>query len=164
MAKATVKVTTTRTRTLKSSRKSSSSSSRRRRKKSNTAAAISFDQPVRTKLKHRYMADIQTGLTKEQVAEYTSHGWDNRSVAPPSKTVSQIIKGNTLTYFNGIFLLLSILLIIAGSYRDLSFLPIIIANAMIGIVQEIAAKNTLDKLNVLNAVRCSFSVLSRILL
>lgn len=128
-----------------------SSPLRRGRKKVRSTANIGLDQPVRTKLKHRYMADIQTGLTREQVEEYTRHGWDNRSVAPPSKTVGQIIKGNTLTYFNGIFLLLSVLLIIAGSYRDLSFLPIIIANAMIGIVQEIAAKNTLDKLNVLNA-------------
>ncbi|MDY5113237.1 MAG: hypothetical protein SPE66_05940, partial [Bilifractor sp.] len=64
-----------------------SSPLRRGRKKVRSTANIGLDQPVRTKLKHRYMADIQTGLTREQVEEYTRHGWDNRSVAPPSKTV-----------------------------------------------------------------------------
>lgn len=45
------------------------------------------------------------------------------------------------------------LLIIVGSFRDLTFLPVIIANTLIGIIQEIRAKETLDKLSVLNAPR-----------
>ena len=47
--------------------------------------------------------------------------------------------------------LLAVLLIVAGSFRNLTFLPVIIANTCIGIFQEIRAKNTLDKLSVLNA-------------
>lgn len=52
--------------------------------------------------------------------------------------------------FNLIFFVLSILLIIAGSYRNLTFLPIIIANTLIGIIQEIRAKNVLSKMNMLH--------------
>ncbi len=56
------------------------------------------------------------------------------------KTTKQIILSNTLTYFNLIFLVLAILLIIAGSFRNLTFLPVVIANTVIGIVQDLRAK------------------------
>ena len=72
---------------------------------------------------------------------------------PPSKTTAEIIKSNVFTYFNLIFTLIAVLLIIVGSFRDLTFLPIIIANTLIGIIQEMNAKKTLEKLSVLNAPR-----------
>ncbi|MCI5649784.1 MAG: cation-translocating P-type ATPase [Fusicatenibacter sp.] len=99
----------------------------------------------------RYTADPSVGLTSAQVKEYRDNGWSNRAVEPPSKSTSEIIKSNLFTYFNLIFLIIAILLIIAGSFRDLTFLPVIIANTLIGIFQEIRAKNTLEKLSVLNA-------------
>ncbi len=99
----------------------------------------------------RYQADVRYGLTSEQVNEYRENGWDNCSVEPPSKTTKEIVKSNLLTYFNLIFLLIAILLIAVGSFRDLTFLPIIIANTLIGIIQELNAKKTLEKLSVLNA-------------
>ena len=99
----------------------------------------------------RYQADIHTGLNKEQVQEYVRNGWINRPVEPPSKTVSEIIKSNLFTYFNLVFAVLAALLIIVGSFRSLTFLPVIIANLFIGIIQEIRAKNVLDKLSVLHA-------------
>ncbi len=99
----------------------------------------------------RYQADVRKGLTSEQVSEYRENGWDNCSVQPPSKTTKEIIKSNLLTYFNLIFLLIAILLVVVGSFRDLTFLPIIIANTLIGIIQELNAKKTLEKLTVLNA-------------
>ena len=99
----------------------------------------------------RYQADVNTGLTAAQVEEYRQNGWDNRSVEPPSKTTAEIIKSNVFTYFNLIFTLIAVLLIIVGSFRDLTFLPIIIANTLIGIIQEMNAKKTLEKLSVLNA-------------
>jgi cation-transporting ATPase E len=101
----------------------------------------------------RYQADVRRGLTEAQVEEYRANGWDNCSVEPPAKTTKEIIKSNLLTYFNLIFLLIAILLIIVGSFRDLTFLPIIIANTLIGIIQELNAKKTLEKLSVLNAPR-----------
>lgn len=99
----------------------------------------------------RYQTDINTGLNREQVQEYVRNGWTNRPVEPPSKTIQEIIKSNLFTYFNLVFTVLAVLLIIVGSFRSLTFLPVILANLFIGIIQEIRAKNTLDKLSMLNA-------------
>lgn len=99
----------------------------------------------------RYNPDYKVGLTEAQVREHRMHGWTNASVEPPSKTTPDIIRENTFTYFNLIFLVLSILLIIAGAFRDLTFLPVIITNTLIGIFQEIRAKKVLDKMSMLNA-------------
>ncbi len=65
-------------------------------------------------------------------------------------SVSSIIKKNVFTYFNGIFFVISILLVIVGSYRNLTFLPVIIANTVIGIIQQLRAKSILDKLTLLS--------------
>ena len=99
----------------------------------------------------RVKADFNTGLTSAQVQERVEAGLDNKPVESPSKTVKEILVDNLCTYFNLIFVILSILLIIVGSYRDLSFMPIIIANALTGIIQELRSKSVLDKIKVLNA-------------
>ncbi len=99
----------------------------------------------------RYQADIVNGLSQEQVQERIDGGWTNETVTAESKTVGQIVKGNLLTYFNLIFAILAILVIAAGSFRSLTFLPVVIANLLIGILQEIRAKKTLDQLTMLNA-------------
>lgn len=107
---------------------------------------------VRKKVQtRRFNADIRYGLNSDQVNEYFENGWSNEPVEPPSKTVPEIIKSNLFTYFNLVFAVLAALLILAGSFRNLTFLPVILANLFIGIIQEIRAKNTLDKLSVLNA-------------
>lgn len=107
---------------------------------------------VRKKVQtRRFNADIRYGLNSDQVNEYFENGWANEPVEPPSKTVPEIIKSNLFTYFNLVFAVLAALLILAGSFRNLTFLPVILANLFIGIIQEIRAKNTLDKLSVLNA-------------
>lgn len=80
-------------------------------------------------------------------------GLDNREVQAPSKSVKQIILSNLLTYFNLVFLVIAVLLILVQSYRDLSFLPIIIANTLIGVVQELRAKRVLDNLKLMNMPR-----------
>ena len=99
----------------------------------------------------RYQADIANGLSQEQVQERIDGGWTNKTVTAESKTVGQIVKGNLLIYFNLIFAILAILVIAAGSFRSLTFLPVVIANLFIGILQEIRAKKTLDQLTMLNA-------------
>lgn len=107
---------------------------------------------VRKKVQtRRFNADIRYGLNSDQVNEYFENGWSNEPVEPPSKTVPEIVKSNLFTYFNLVFAVLAALLILAGSFRNLTFLPVILANLFIGIIQEIRAKNTLDKLSVLNA-------------
>lgn len=65
----------------------------------------------------------------------------------------EIIKGNLFTYFNLVFLIITIILLSVGSYRDLTFLPVIIANTLTGIIQELRSKRTLEKLTILNAPR-----------
>lgn len=94
--------------------------------------------------------DNLQGLSSIQVKVRRQAGLDNRAVKAPSKSVWQIISSNLFTYFNLVFLVIAILLILVKSYRDLTFLPIIIANTLIGIIQEIRAKQVLDKLNLMN--------------
>ena len=103
----------------------------------------------------RYRPDYRTGLTSQQVQEHRLHGWMNRAVEPPSKTTQDIVKENVFTYFNLIFAVLAVLLCIVGSFRDLTFLPVIIANTLIGIIQEVRAKQVLDNLTMLNAPRAT---------
>ena len=99
----------------------------------------------------RYRPDHQTGLTAQQVREHRMHGWTNQPVDPPSKTTKEIIQENVFTYFNLIFLVLAVLLCLVGSFRDLTFLPVIVLNTLIGIIQETRAKKVLDNLTMLNA-------------
>ena len=101
----------------------------------------------------RYRPDYRKGLTSQQVQEHRLHGWTNRAVDSASKTTKEIIHENVFTYFNLIFAVLAVLLCIAGSFRDLTFLPVIIANTLIGIIQEVRAKQVLDNLSMLNAPR-----------
>lgn len=103
----------------------------------------------------RYTPDYRKGLTAQQVQEHRLHGWTNQTVDASSKTTKEIIHENVFTYFNLIFLVLAVLLCLVGSFRDLTFLPVIIANTLIGIVQEIRAKKVLDNLTMLNAPRAT---------
>lgn len=97
------------------------------------------------------MATKIKGLSYEEVRERKRAGLVNEAVIAPSKSVKEIIISNTITYFNIVFLVIAGLLIAVGSFRDLTFLPVVIANSLIGIFQELRAKAVLDKLTVLNA-------------
>ena len=114
-------------------------------KKQEIAAVSGQEGPKRIK------ADPAVGLTSAQVAERKAQGYDNKPVESPSKTTREIIADNTFTYFNLVFAILGGMLIAVGCWRDLSFLPIIMANSLIGIIQEMRSKADLDKLTVLNA-------------
>ncbi len=91
------------------------------------------------------------GLTAAEVNARIEAGKINIADDSSDRTTGKIIRDNLLTYFNLIFLVITILLCIAGAFRDLTFLPIIIGNILIGIVQELRAKKTLDKMKILNA-------------
>ncbi|RVU70119.1 HAD family hydrolase [Lactobacillus xujianguonis] len=92
-----------------------------------------------------------TGLSQAEVEERVKNGQVNRAVDDQFKTNTQIIRENVFTYFNLIFVVLAVLLILVGAYKDLTFLPVIILNTIIGIIQEIRAKRILSKLNVMSA-------------
>ena len=93
---------------------------------------------------------MQIGLTSEQARVQKHNGLSNIKIDSTQKTTKDIIKENIFTYFNLIFLVLAILVIAAGSWKSLTFLPVVIANIFIGIIQEIRAKNILDKLSVIS--------------
>lgn len=97
--------------------------------------------------------DPMVGLSGQQVRERIEAGLTNKSVSSATKSTSDIVKENVFTYFNLIFLVLAILLIMVGSFRDLTFLIVITANSVIGIVQELHAKKVLDELNLVGRAR-----------
>ena len=92
-----------------------------------------------------------TGLTDEQVNERIEQGKVNADENPNTRTYKQIVRENTLTFFNFLNLVLLILVLMVGSYKNAFFVGIIIINTLIGIAQEIRAKKTIDKLAILTA-------------
>ena len=90
------------------------------------------------------------GLTQTQAKALYDQGKGNVQIDNIGKTNKDIIRENVFTYFNLIFFIMAVLLIISGAWNSLTFLPVIICNALIGIFQGIKAKNVLDKLKVIN--------------
>lgn len=101
----------------------------------------------------RYAPDYREGLTDEQVAERVHAQATNETIDPSFKTNKQIVLQNIFTYFNLIFIVLAVLLCLVSSYKNLTFLPVILANTGIAIYQEIRSKKILDNLSVLNAAK-----------
>jgi cation-transporting ATPase E len=91
------------------------------------------------------------GLTHEQVAERRALGQVNDISVVPSRTVGQIVRANVLTRFNALLGSLLVVILIVGPIQDALFGFVLIANAGIGIYQELRAKRTLDSLAVLTA-------------
>ena len=94
---------------------------------------------------------LPEGLSEREARKRAQEGLSNETVTQVGKSVKDIIISNTLTYFNFIFLIITVLLCIAGSFRNLTFLPVIIGNTLVGIFQEIRAKKTLDKMSLINS-------------
>lgn len=99
--------------------------------------------------------DPAQGLTSAQAAERMAAGLGNLAVEAPTKSVGQIIFGNTFTFFNLIFVVLAACLVLVGSFQNMLFLVIAIANTLIGIVQEVRSKRVIDKLTLLNAPKAT---------
>ncbi|MCP3935835.1 MAG: HAD-IC family P-type ATPase [Actinomycetia bacterium] len=95
--------------------------------------------------------DISTGLSSDQVAERRRDGRINAVPASPSRTIGQIIRANIFTTVNLIIGTLLVLILVAGKPGDALFAGVIISNSVIGIIQEVRAKQTLDQLALLNA-------------
>ncbi|MDO5389668.1 MAG: cation-translocating P-type ATPase [Eubacteriales bacterium] len=91
------------------------------------------------------------GLTQQQVDERIRAGQVNVNENPNTRTVKQIILKNTLTFFNFINVVLLVLVLVAGSYKNAMFVTIIVINTVIGVIQELRAKKILDSLAILTA-------------
>lgn len=102
----------------------------------------------------RIEADLNVGLTQEQVDSRINAGQSNFISKGSTKTIPQIIFGNIFTFFNILIFAIAGWLISVNSIKDLTFLVIVLANLIIGIWQEITAKNTIDKLSILSAPTC----------
>lgn len=97
------------------------------------------------------------GLTQEEVNERINKNLINYIDEPKTKTVKEIIRSNVFTYFNFLNILLGSLVIISGiisgkflySLKNSLFVGVIFTNTIISIIEEILAKKTIDKLNVI---------------
>ncbi|KNZ42009.1 cation-translocating P-type ATPase [Acetobacterium bakii] len=90
------------------------------------------------------------GLTQTQVEERVAEGNVNSQPQSKTKTISAIVRDNTLTLFNILNIVLALMVIFVESYRNLFFINIVIINTIIGIVQEIKAKKTVDRLSLIS--------------
>ncbi|MBP2621665.1 HAD-IC family P-type ATPase [Streptococcus panodentis] len=92
------------------------------------------------------------GLTQREVEERIQKGLTNKVTVSTEKTTWQIVSGNLFTYFNFIFLVLALLLVLVQSWNNLLFVPIVITNALIGIVQELRARKVLNQMHLLHTL------------
>jgi cation-transporting ATPase E len=93
------------------------------------------------------------GLTATEVAERIARGAVNDVPPVPTRSVAQIIRANVLTRFNAILGAMLAVIVVVGPFQDALFGLVLVANAAIGIVQELRAKRTLERLSVLTAPR-----------
>ncbi len=93
----------------------------------------------------------EQGLTAEQVTERIARGQTNAVKSSTSRSLADIVRANVFTLFNGIILAAMIAVLLTGSWKDAVFGVVIIINTGIGIITELRAKHTLDKLSILVA-------------
>jgi cation-transporting ATPase E len=94
---------------------------------------------------------LPSGLTSDQVRERAERGLVNATGERTSRKVSEIVRANVFTRFNAILGAMFAVIVVVGPIQDGLFGLVLVANALIGIVQEVRAKRTLDRLAVLNA-------------
>lgn len=89
------------------------------------------------------------GLTESEVAERKAQGKVNTVTTVKTKSIGRIFRDNICTVFNAINVILFIILMLVGSYKNLLFIGVVFINTIIGIVQEIRSKKSVDKLTIL---------------
>ncbi len=93
-------------------------------------------------------ADLK-GLTASEVQEKIEQGQTNQVEENLLKSDKEIIKENTINIFNILNFVLALLVLLVGSPKNTLFFGVVVINTLIGIVQELRAKHTIDKLSVL---------------
>ena len=93
------------------------------------------------------------GLTRAQVAERVADGRTNHVPTRSSRSLSAIVRANVFTWFNGLIGTLFVIMLVVGPIQDALFGFVIIFNALIGIIQELRAKRTLDSLAIVGEAR-----------
>ena len=95
----------------------------------------------------------EQGLSAAEVAQRVAKGQVNDVPSAPTRTIGQIVRSNLLTRFNLLLGSLLVVILFVGPLQDALFGLVIVANTLVGIVQEVRAKRTLDRLEVVNAPR-----------
>ena len=91
------------------------------------------------------------GLTAGQVSQRVAAGLTNAGTTRTSRTIREIVRANVLTFFNGLLGVMLVAVLATGRWQNGLFGLVIVANSGLGIVQELRAKRTLDRLAVLHA-------------
>ena len=99
----------------------------------------------------RFHPDYSSGLNPEQVETRRKQGLTNGGEKSGTRTVGQIVRSNLITPFNILNLILALLIVAVGSYKNLLFLGVIVCNTLIGTIQEIRAKKMIDRLSLITA-------------
>lgn len=118
---------------------------------SEAGAAAPYRPPAASSGGPVYHPHPDVGLTAAQAAQMMEAGYGNEEVASPTKSEKQIIRDNVFTFFNLIFIVLAGCLLVVGAFKDMMFIAVAVANTLIGIIQEIRSKRTIDKLTLLSA-------------
>lgn len=108
-------------------------------------------RPLQRQPVQRISPRPEQGLTSAQAEERARAGWDNRDPNQLTRTTGQILRDNLVTFFNLLFLAFALVLFAVGQYRDMLFLGIVVINVLIGIVQELRVKHTLERVSLLSA-------------
>ena len=95
--------------------------------------------------------DVKVGLTKEEANLRKLNHYNNENNVKTTKSAWQIIKENIFSFFNMLYIVITIILCITKSWSNLTFLPIIVANIGISLFQEFKAKRTIEKLSLVSA-------------
>ena len=103
----------------------------------------------------RFSPSVEVGLTAEQVGARLNQGLVNVDTTKKGKSIAGILISNIFTFFNLIYFVIATILCIYGLAGQCTFLPVVLANTAIAIVQEIKSKITLDKLNLITEPRIS---------
>ncbi len=116
-----------------------------RRRRDDDPSRRREEQPIRSAREpERVFPDPKLGLTAAQAADFLESN---------AKSTRQIIRENTLTFFNLVFVVLAALLVLAGDFKDMMFLGIAAVNSIIGIIQQLRSRATLEKLSLISETR-----------
>lgn len=92
-----------------------------------------------------------SGLTSQEVQERIKNNQTNYFDNNTTKTYKEILKSNIFTLFNFVNVVLALLILITGQFKNMLFITIVMWNIIIGVIQEIRSKKVLDKLAIINA-------------
>ena len=101
----------------------------------------------------RFKPSIHEGLTNEQLEERKASGLINTDTTVPTKSIKSIILTNVVTLFNLLNFALALAVFFTGSYRNMTFMLIVLCNTAISTYQEIRSKKAIDKLAVISATK-----------